>query len=106
MTEEPIKYIKMADGTLVKVEYLTEESEQPEYVRRLSKAAREAGQNAIKQLLAASIPASFMENGNLIRLYPDGHKEIFEENILKSPLGCAYSQGQMARERARWRHGF
>ena len=42
MSEEPIKYIKMADGTLAKVEYLTEESEQPEYVRRLSKAAWDA----------------------------------------------------------------
>lgn len=83
MSEEPIKNIKMADGTLAPVEYKTEESEQPEYVRRLSKAAWEAGQNAIKQLLSAGIPASFMENGNLIRLYPDGHKEIIEENLVK-----------------------
>ncbi|MBO4345012.1 MAG: hypothetical protein J5833_04615 [Victivallales bacterium] len=83
MSEEPIKYIKMADGTLAKVEYLTEESEQPEYVRRFSKAAWDAGQNAIKQLLAAGIPATFMENGNLIRLYPDGHKEIIEENLVQ-----------------------
>ncbi len=83
MSEEPIKYIKMADGTLAPVEYKTEESEQPEYVRRLAKAAWEAGQNAIKQLLAAGIPAVFMENGNLIRLYPDGHKEIIEENLVK-----------------------
>ena len=28
MSEEPVKYIKMADGTLAKVEFLTEESEQ------------------------------------------------------------------------------
>ena len=83
MSEEPIKYIKMADGTLAKVEYLTEESEQPEYVRRLSKAAREAGRDAVRRLLAAGIPAVFMENGNLIRLYPDGHKEIIEENLVK-----------------------
>ena len=83
MTEEPIKYIKKADGTQVEVVYLTEESEQPEYVRRLSKAAWEAGQNAIKQLLAAGIPAVFMEKGNLIRLHPDGHKEIIKENLLK-----------------------
>ena len=81
MSEEPIKNIKMADGTLAKVEFLTEESEQPEYVRRLSKAAREAGRDAVKQLLAAGIPASFMGNG--IRLYPDGHKEIIEENLVK-----------------------
>ena len=81
MSEEPIKNIKMADGTLAKVEFLTEESEQPEYVRRLSKAAREAGRDAVKRLLAAGIPASFMGNG--IRLYPDGHKEIIEENLVK-----------------------
>ena len=83
MTEEPIKYIRNADGTQVEVVYPTEESEQPEYVRRLSKAAREAGRDAVRRLLAAGIPAVFMENGNLIRLHPDGRKEIIEENLLK-----------------------
>ena len=29
MSERPVKHIKMADGTLAKVEFLTEESEQP-----------------------------------------------------------------------------
>ena len=83
MTEETIKNNKTADGTTAKIVYLTEESEQPEYVRRLSKAARDAGRDAVRRLLEAGIPASFMENGNLIRLHPDGHKEIVKENILK-----------------------
>ena len=83
MSEEPVKYIKMADGTLAKVEFLTEESEQPECVHRLSKAARDAGRDAVKRFQEAGIPAVFMGNGNLIRMYPDGHKEIIEENLVK-----------------------
>ena len=82
MTEERITHIQMADGTLAPVEYQTEESQQPEYVRKLSKIAWEAGQAAIKRLLEKGIPAVFVKGRNLIRLYPDGHEEIIKENLV------------------------
>ena len=72
----------MADGTLAPVEYLTEEAQQPEYVRKLSKTAWEAGQAAIKRLLDKGIPAVFVKGKDLIRLYPDGHEEIIKENLI------------------------
>lgn len=83
MTEERITHIKMADGTIAPVKYLTEESQQPEYVRRLAKSAREASRDAIKRLLNAGIPAYYVKNGNLVRLDPDGHEEIIEEKLVK-----------------------
>ena len=82
MTEERITYIRMADGTLAPVKYLTDESQQPEEVRRLSKLAWEAGQDAIRRLHEKGIPAVFVKGRNLIRLYPDGHEEIIKENLL------------------------
>ena len=82
MTEERITHIRMADGTLAPVEYLTEEAQQPEYVRKLSKTAWEAGQAAIKRLLDKGIPAVFVKGKDLIRLYPDGHEEIIKENLI------------------------
>ena len=83
MTEKRITHIKMADGTLAPVEYLTEESQQPDYVRRLAKSAREASRAAIKRLLAAGIPAYYVKDGNLVRLHPDGHEEILKSNFLQ-----------------------
>ena len=83
MTEERITHIRMADGTLAPVEYLTEEAQQPEYVRRLTKSAREASRAAIKRLLDKGIPAYYLKDGNLVRLNPDGHEEIIEENLVK-----------------------
>jgi hypothetical protein len=83
MTEKRITHIKMADGTLAPVEYLTEESQQPDYVRRLAKSAREASRAAIKRQLAAGLPAVFVKDNNLIRLHPDGHEEILKSNFLQ-----------------------
>ena len=83
MTQKHITHMKMPDGTLVPVKYLTEESEQPEYVRRLAKSAREASRNAIKRLLSKGIPAYYVKDGNLVRLNPDGHEDIIEENLIK-----------------------
>ena len=82
MTEERITHIKMADGTLAPVRYMTEESEQPEYVRKLSKSAWEAGQAAVKRLLSKGIPVVYLKGKNIIRLYPDGHEEIIKENAI------------------------
>ena len=82
MAEERITHIRMADGTLAPVEYLTEESQQPEYARRLAKAAREASRAAIKRLLDKGIPVVFVKGKDLIRLYPDGHEEVIKENLL------------------------
>ncbi len=83
MTEERITHIKMANGSIAPVEYLTEESQQPEYVRRLAKSAREASRAAIKRLLKAGILAYYLKDGNLVRLNPDGREEIIEENLVK-----------------------
>ena len=82
MTEKRITHIKMSDGSLAPVEYLTDESQQPEDVRQLSKTAWDAGQAAIKRLLAKGIPAVFVKGRNLIRLYPDGYEEIIKENLI------------------------
>lgn len=82
MTEERITHIKMADGTIAPVEYLTEESQQPEYVRKLAKSAREASRAAIRRLLDKGIPAVFVKGRDLIRLYPDGHEEVIKENLI------------------------
>jgi hypothetical protein len=82
MTEERITHIKMADGTIAPVEYLTEESQQPEYVRKLARSAREASRAAIRRLLAKGIPAVFVKGRDLIRLYPDGHEEVIKENLI------------------------
>ncbi|MBP5638159.1 MAG: hypothetical protein J6X55_01675 [Victivallales bacterium] len=82
MTEDHFTHIRMADGTLAPVKYLTEESQQPEYVRNLAKAAREASRAAIKRLLGKGIPVVFVKGKDLIRLYPDGHEEIIKENLI------------------------
>ena len=83
MTEERITHIKMVNGSIAPVEYITEESMQPEYVRRLAKSAREASRVAIKRLMKAGVPAYYMKDGNLVRLNPDGYEEIIEENLVK-----------------------
>ena len=72
----------MADGTLAPVEYLTEEDQQPEYVRKLAKSAREASRNAIKRLLEQGIPAVYGKGKDIVRLYPDGHEEIIKKDVL------------------------
>ena len=82
MTEERITHIKMADGTIAPVEYLTEESQQPEYVRKLARSAREASRATIRRLLDKGIPAVFVKGRDLIRLYPDGHEEVIKENLI------------------------
>ena len=82
MEQERLTHIRMADSTLAPVEYLTDESQQPEYVRKLSKSAWEAGQAARKRLLSKGIPVAYLEGKNLVRLYPDGHVEIIKENLI------------------------
>ena len=82
MTEERSTHIMMDDGTIAPVEYLTEESQQPEYVRKLARSAREASRAAIRRLLAKGIPAVFVKGRDLIRLYPDGHEEVIKENLI------------------------
>ena len=82
MTEERITHIRMADGTLAPVKYLTDESQQPEYVRKLAEDARNASRAAIKRLLSKGIPVVFVKGKDLIRHYPDGHEEIIKENLL------------------------
>ncbi len=62
-----------------KIEYITDESKWPEYVRRLSKSAAAASQHAIEELFAAGIPAVFARDGKLVKQYPDGHEEILKE---------------------------
>ena len=82
MTEECITHIRMADGTLAHVEYLTEKPQQPEYVRKLARSARKASHTAIKRLLDKEIPAVFVKGRDLIRLYPDGREEFIKENLI------------------------
>lgn len=82
MTEKRLTHIRMADGTLAPVEYLTEEDQQPEYVRKLAKSAREASRNAIKRLLEQGIPAVYGKGKDIVRLYPDGHEEIIKKDVL------------------------
>lgn len=65
------------------VRFLTDESQQPEYVRRLAKSAREASRNAIKKLHEQGLPAAYVKNGDLILKYPDGHEEILEKGVCK-----------------------
>ena len=72
----------MADGRLASVEYLTDESQQPEYVRKLAESAREASRASIKRLLGKGIPVVFVKRKDLVRLYPDGHEEVIKENLL------------------------
>jgi len=55
------------------------EGEFSEEGQRLAKAAEAASLNAIKELHAAGIPAVYMKDRKLIRLYPDGHEEVFKE---------------------------
>ena len=82
MPEKRITHIRMADGTLAPVEYRTEESQQPEDIRRLAKAAREAGQDAVRRLLGKGIPVVYLKGKDLIKLYPDGHEEVIKENVI------------------------
>ncbi len=83
MTEQRITHIKMANGSIAPVEYLIEESKQPEYARKHAKSAREASCAAIKRLLKAGIPAYYLKDGNLVRLNSDGCEKITEENLVK-----------------------
>ena len=83
MSEERITQVKMADGTVAPVKWLTEESQQPEEARKLAKSAREAGRAAVKRLLSKGIPVVFAEGKDIIRLYPDGHKEIIKKDAIK-----------------------
>ena len=80
--EERVTHIRMANGALYPCEFLTEEWQQPEYVRKLAKSAREASRNAIKRLLEQGIPAVYGKGKDIVRLYPDGHEEIIEKDVL------------------------
>ena len=82
MEQKRITHIKMSDGTLAPVRYLTDEKDWPEDVRRLANSAREASRAAIKRLLDAGIPAYYMQDKNLVCLHPDGHVEVIKENII------------------------
>ena len=64
---------------LGKIHLVTDESQWPEYIRRLSKSAAEAGRDAIRRLHAAGIPAVFERDGKIIKSYPDGHEEVLPE---------------------------
>ena len=55
----------------------------PEYIRRLSRSAAEAGRDAIRRLHAAGIPAVFERDGKIIESYPDGHEEVLPETKYK-----------------------
>ena len=80
---ERVTHIKMADGTLAPVKWMTDESEWPEDVRRLAYSAREASRDAIRRLQAAGIPAYYCKGKDLVRLMPDGHEEIVTKDLLK-----------------------
>ena len=79
MPKERITQSVRADGTVCPVIYMTEESQQPEYLRRLAKSAAEASRHAIEELFAKGIPIVFLRGNQLIRQYPDGHEEVIEE---------------------------
>ena len=65
------------------VRLMTDESQWPEYIRRLSRSAAEAGRDAIRRLHAAGIPAVFERDGKIIESYPDGHEEVLPETKYK-----------------------
>lgn len=77
--ERRITKVRMPDGTIAPVVYMTEESQQPEYIRQLIRLADEAGRNAVRKLLEAGIPAYYLKDGNLVCLHPDGHEEVIEK---------------------------
>ncbi len=58
------------------VRIVTDESQWPEYRKRLRRSAAEAGRDAIRRLHAAGIPAVFERDGKIIKSYPDGHEEV------------------------------
>ena len=82
MTEERITHTRRADGTLVPVEYITDETQWPEDIRDLANAAREASRAAIARLLSKGIPVVYVVGKDLIRHYPDGHDEIIKNDLL------------------------
>ncbi len=83
MPEEKLTQFKTTDWKTSSVEYLTEEAQQPAYVRRLAKSAREASRAAIRRLQAAGIPAYYAKGRDLVRLLPDGREEIVIKDLLK-----------------------
>ena len=74
-TREIIKKSKLFGN----IRYMTDKSQWPDYVVRLSRSAAEAGRDAIRRLHAAGIPAVFERDGKIIESYPDGHEEILPE---------------------------
>ena len=82
MAEERITHTRRADGTLVPVEYITDESQWPEDIRNLANSAKEASRAAIARLLSKGIPVVFVKGKDLIRHYPDGHEEIIKKDLL------------------------
>lgn len=79
MPKERPTHTTLVDGTVCTITYMTEEAQQPEYLRRLAKSAAEASRHAIEELLAKGIPVASLRDRQLIRLYPDGHEEIIED---------------------------
>ena len=78
---EEIEQIRLPDGQIRTVTYLTDESEWPLEIRRLVNSAREAGRHAVQELLDSGIPAVFLEDGKIVKLFPDGHKEVIQEKV-------------------------
>ena len=79
MDKARVREIIKNSKRLGKVHFVTDESQWPEYIRRLSNSAAEAGRDAIRRLHAAGIPAVFERDGKIIESYPDGHEEILPE---------------------------
>jgi len=83
MDKVSTREIKKKSKLLGNVRFMTDESQWPEYIRRLSRSAAEAGRDAIRRLHAAGIPAVFERDGKIIKSYPDGHEEILPEAMGK-----------------------
>ncbi len=79
MDKVSTREIKKKSKLLGNVRFMTDESQWPEYIRRLSRSAAEAGRDAIRRLHAAGIPAVFERDGKIIESYPDGHEEVLLE---------------------------
>ena len=83
MEKVSTREIKKKSKLLGNVRLMTDESQWPEYIRRLSRSAAEAGRDAIRRLHAAGIPAVFERDGKIIKSYSDGHEEILPEAMVK-----------------------
>ena len=66
-------HITLPDGRLVKVSYSTCSSTETE---KLRKAAEETGRVAVKTAFAHGLPVTVGKDGNIVKIYPDGHEEI------------------------------